>query len=103
MDSLYWIQETYPHEMIENKHLKNLVERLRIDVNFLQQHLTHLNETTENNLSRYQDICIELLERQRGILTDINNNSEFDEDLIRKYMGLVDIEEYRMRERKLDS
>jgi CPA1 family monovalent cation:H+ antiporter len=29
----------------------------------------------------------------------INHRAEFDEDLIRKYLSLIDLEEYKLREK----
>ena len=31
----------------------------------------------------------------------MNEHAEFNEDLIRKYLGLVDIEEYKIREKQM--
>ncbi len=31
----------------------------------------------------------------------MNRLSEFDEELIRKYLGLIDVEEYKIREKQL--
>lgn len=42
-----------------------------------------------------------MLEAQRNRLTEMNRLSEFDEDLIRKYLGLIDVEEYKIREKQL--
>lgn len=36
---------------------------------------------------------VELLEYQRRLLTDLNRKSEFDEEIIRKYHALIDMEE----------
>ena len=40
-----------------------------------------------------------MLERQRQLLIEMNRHSEFDEDLIRKYLVLIDLEEYKIREK----
>ncbi|HEY3387678.1 MAG TPA: Na+/H+ antiporter [Saprospiraceae bacterium] len=100
--SLNVLESKYPQETMHNLHLKNLSERLKINLNFLQQHLEDPDPPAITALSNFQDIYLELLEAQREILSDINRNSEFDEDLIRKYLALVDIEEHKIREKKLD-
>jgi CPA1 family monovalent cation:H+ antiporter len=43
-----------------------------------------------------------MLEHQRQLLMDMNKRTEFDEDVIRKYLALIDIEEYRIRERLMN-
>ena len=42
-----------------------------------------------------------LLEQQRDLLNKMNRRSEFNEELIRKYLSLIDIEEFKIREKKL--
>jgi Na+/H+ antiporter len=96
------LDEKYAGEMSSNKHLQNLSERLNLDMNFLQDYLEMADPPNDHSLSRFQDIYLEMLEAQRKILTDINQHSELDEELIRKYLGLVDIEEYKIREKRLD-
>jgi hypothetical protein len=42
-----------------------------------------------------------LLEAQRKLLYEMNYKEEFDEEVIRKYLSLIDIEEYKVREKLL--
>jgi monovalent cation/hydrogen antiporter len=55
----------------------------------------------ENSLISHQTMYLELLEQQRRLLKEINRLAEFDEELIRKYLSLIDVEEYRIREKQL--
>ena len=52
-------------------------------------------------LADYQQAYLDLLEEQRKVLKDMNRRAEFDEDLIRKYLSLIDIEEFKIREKIL--
>ena len=52
-----------------------------------------------NKLKSNQLIYFELLEQQRKLLDEMNHRAEFDEELIRKYLALIDLEEYKLRER----
>lgn len=99
--SLSVLEEKYAHKLIDNQHLKNLSEKLNIELNFLKEHLEHPDPPSANALSYSQEIYLELLDAQRKILIDINHKAEFDEELIRKYLTLVDIEEFKIRERQL--
>jgi monovalent cation/hydrogen antiporter len=45
---------------------------------------------------------LELLERQRDYLHELNKDPEMDEDIIRKYQGLMDLEEEKIRIRYND-
>jgi CPA1 family monovalent cation:H+ antiporter len=76
-----------------------LFARLQIELNFFQQVHEELNHTTENGLTSYQHIYLEMLEHQRRLLYDMNRRAEFDEDLIRKYLSLIDLEEFKLREK----
>lgn len=101
MAALKVLEEKYPKEIAENHHLQNLSERLKIDVGVLELHLEDEENKPSNPLTIHQHIHIDILEAQREILAKINLKSEFDEDLIRKYLVLVDMEEYKLNEKLL--
>lgn len=44
---------------------------------------------------------LKVLKRQRNMLHKINQHIEIDKDLIRKYLALIDGEEFRLRENQL--
>jgi monovalent cation/hydrogen antiporter len=95
--SLKYLQENYGEERIRNKHLDNLLARLEIELNFFQQDLEQLNNPTENVLSNYYRIYLELLDQQRNLLNELDRLAEFDADVVRKYLSIIDIEEYKLR------
>ncbi len=100
--SLQLLDEKYGNEKEQNKHLNNLFEKLKIDLNFFQEDLKELNNGNGSTLINYQNIYLNILERQRELLYEMNRRSEFDEELIRKYLSLIDLEEFKIREKKLD-
>lgn len=55
----------------------------------------------KNSLAEYERIYLELLERQRKLLNEMNRSDEFDEELIRKYLSLIDVEEFEVREKRV--
>jgi monovalent cation/hydrogen antiporter len=97
--SLQLLEEKYGKDRATNQHLNNLMARLQIDVNFLQRDDQELRNPVDNTLRDFQYIYLELLERQRNLLKEMNHLSEFDEDLIRKYLALTDLEEFKVREK----
>ena len=99
--SLQLLEEKYKEERKQNERLDNLFARLELDTNFFQQDLKELANSTDNTLINFQRIYLELLETQRAMLTEMNRRDEFDEELIRKYLGLIDMEEFKMREKIL--
>ncbi len=84
---------------MQNEHLNNLLERLQIDLNFFQRDLEEIIHTTENVRANYQRVYLEMLEHQRKLLYEMNRRAEFDEELIRKYLSLIDLEEFKLREK----
>lgn len=102
MASLQLLEEQYGEERIQNEHLNNLFARLQLDLNFFQQDLEELSKATENTLTSFQRIYLECLERQRKLLYEMNRRAEFDEDVIRKYLSLIDLEEFKIREKLWD-
>jgi CPA1 family monovalent cation:H+ antiporter len=84
----------------QNEHLNNLNERLQLDV-------SHFNREMEkpsvdgNSLVQFQHAYLKLLEYQRDLLNQMNQRAEFDEEIIRKYLSLIDLEEFKLREKIL--
>lgn len=99
--SLQFLREQYGHKGEENKHLDNLLERLQIDLDFFRRNAEENNQNGSNALSKFQRIYLELLERQRNMLSEINHLAEYDEELVRKYLSLTDLEEFKLREKLL--
>lgn len=97
--SLELLNEKYDGHRKQNEHLDNLFSRLQLDLNFFQQDLKELSNSTGNSLVDFHRIYLDLLDGQRKLLSDMNQRSEFDEDLIRKYLGLIDLEEFKIREK----
>lgn len=99
--SLELLDEKYNAERNQNEHLENLYTRLQTSLNFFRQGTEDVIHAEDNPLSRYQEIYLEILEKQRELLSKINQRADFNEDLIRKYMALIDLEEFRIREKQI--
>ncbi len=99
--ALQLLDEKYQADRQQNEHLKNLFARLQLDLNFFQQDVNELVNLPDNKLNHFQRIYLEILESQRQMLMAMNQRDEFDEDLIRKYLTLIDMEEFKIREKQL--
>ena len=53
-------------------------------------------------MQNFKQIYLKLLKEQRKLLHEMNRRFEFDEELIRKYLALTDVEEYKIHERLND-
>lgn len=82
-----------------NEHLANLYERLQLDLRLLRQTEEQTDTTARNARLAYQRRYLDLLGRQRSSLSQLNHRADFDEELIRKYFALIDLEEYKIREK----
>ena len=74
-----------------------------MDLNFFQQVVNELVNLPDNKLNQFQRIYLEILESQREMLTAMNQRDEYDEDLIRKYLSLIDMEEFKVREKRVQN
>ena len=99
MVSLQLLEEKYGEERKRNAYLDNLFTRLEMDTKIFQEDLQMAAGVSREAQSGFQLIYLELLERQRKLLYDLNHRDEFDEDLVRKYLSLIDLEEFKVREK----
>jgi Na+/H+ antiporter len=97
--SFNYLQEKYGDGEMQNEHLHNLRSRLEIELNFFRQDIEGLNSEADNSFWKFLDIYLELLDAQRNLLYEMNRRTEFDEELIRKYLSLIDLEEFKIREK----
>jgi len=90
-------------ESAPNESVENLRSKLKTDLEFYDQILDEekSGKDAEAALRNSQTAYLELLEEKRRTLNKMNNKMEFDEELIRKYLSLIDLEEYKIRERQL--
>lgn len=96
--SVQFLEEKYIDDLKRNEHVNNLHGRLKIDQVFFEGELQEADDTKENALRSYLRIYLELLEQQRRVLNEMNREGEYDEELIRKYFSLIDLEEFKIRE-----
>ncbi len=97
--SLQYAEEKYGKNWLKNEHLQILQSRLKAELNFFNRQLETTGSEEDNSLKDFQRIYLEILEEQRRLLDKMNHRFEFDEDLIRKYLSLVDLEEFKLREK----
>jgi monovalent cation/hydrogen antiporter len=96
--SLRFLEQAHGKGPYLNEHLKNLSAKLRTDLNVFEQDITDVNNASRHSLIQFQNIYLTLLEEQRKALYKLNRDDGYDEELIRKYLSLVDLEETKLRE-----
>lgn len=99
LTSIQYLEQKLQAEGHLSDHLRNLQERLKIEMQFFTKLLTEKDFSIQNPVKDFQYVYLEMLEQQRKTLLAINLKTEFDEDLIRKYLSLIDMEEFKIREK----
>ena len=97
--SLQYLEDNYGGLWSQNEHLKNLHARFSTDASFFARELNAADNSGNGTLIQFQKAYFELLDHQRKLLREMNRREEFDEEVIRKYMSLIDIEEFKLREK----
>nr|ACN18076.1 Na+/H+ antiporter [uncultured bacterium BLR5] len=97
--SLQFLEQEYGEQRVDNEYVEILFRRLQIDLRSLDQNFDESNGPREESSKKYRSIYLQLLEHQRQVLNEMNNSANVDEELIRKYLSLIDLEEYKIQER----
>lgn len=102
--SLEFLKNNHADSIAGNAHLENLQNRLNIDLKYFSELMQQDGAPDGNSpMSQLQLIYLEMLDEQRKMLHAMNHRAEFDEDLIRKYLALTDLEETKVREKLPES
>lgn len=96
--SLAFLEQGQASSMDTNEHLKNLFAKFRTDLGLFDQSVNTFKAIGKGSLVEYQQIYLSLLEHQRQVLRDLNSDAGYDEELIRKYLAIIDLEETKLRE-----
>jgi Na+/H+ antiporter len=97
--SKQYVEDHHAHSLSHNEHLMNLRSRLSLDLKLLEQEMEESEKKQESELRKFQHIYLSMLDHQRTILDKMNTKEEFDEEIIRKYLAMIDMEEYKLREK----
>jgi Na+/H+ antiporter len=98
--ALHYVEEQAIQEAKPNEYLQNLHARLQLDTEYLGRALEASDDTERRRLQHFQQHYLALLDQQRTLLHHMNQRAEFDEEIIRKYLALLDVEEYKLREKQ---
>jgi CPA1 family monovalent cation:H+ antiporter len=88
--SVAFLSETNGETLKTNRALQRLKERYEGEQLFE-------DEDRNNEQEDYRLVYIKLLEYQRNVLLEMNKKMETDENIIRKYFGMLDLEEEKLR------
>ena len=99
--ALDFLRDNHAARPEHNAHLQNLQRRLEVDFRYSAALSGDgQRELPQSPMTEHQGIDLEVLDRQKDLLHRMNHRSEFDEELIRKYLPLLDPEEIKLREKR---
>lgn len=101
--SLQFLDEKYGEHLLDNEHFNNLKTKLKAELDYFNHSLKEQEKNIDHSLQDYHDVYLELLDEQRRILDKMNQKAEYDEEIIRKYHALIDLEEFRIREKRIQA
>lgn len=96
--SFKFLEQGYDNTRGSNEHLKILSAKFRTDSSVFQQNLEMFNKVSRDSMVQYHETYLALLEEQRKALHQLNHQDGYDEELIRKYLSIIDLEETKLRE-----
>jgi CPA1 family monovalent cation:H+ antiporter len=82
----------------KNEYVRHLSAKLRTDLETFRQDLDAFNSMSRDQLAEYRDNYLALLNEQRKALLELNRQDGYDEELIRKHLSILDLDEIRLRE-----
>jgi CPA1 family monovalent cation:H+ antiporter len=86
---LTFLDQNYPSEVSANPLLRQLRSRLCTDDEQLQRQTPEIQQ-------QYMHIYLKVLKKQRQFLLDLNKSLANDEEIIRKYQRILDIEQEKL-------
>lgn len=96
--SIHFLEDKHKDARQSNDHIKVLYKKLNADLNFFDQEFDELDTSEDQTLSAYQQIYLDLLQHQREVLNELNRKEDYDEELIRKFQALIDLEEFKIKQ-----
>ncbi len=87
--SLAFLNDHFPAEVKKNPLLHQLCSRFYTDNDQLQHQGPYVQ-------SEYREIYLKLLKKQRKYLNELNQSLENDEEIIRKYQTILDLEQEKL-------
>lgn len=97
--ALKLLHEKYSNEIEINQLLRNLQQRYETDVKLFDvpDEVEFLSEAADGSFKNYTAVATEIFNEQRALLNSINKKAEVDEDVIKKHLMMIDIEEEKLR------
>lgn len=97
--SINYLQENYAEELENNAKLKRFFQQLQHTINRERQIVSEEETAKERNAARekFNHIFLELVANRRRELFNLRREKTYDDEVLREYERLLDLEEARMQ------
>ena len=99
--SIAYLEEKHAEDVRANGFLKSVHGKFKFESDLLSTAAPKEKNPDQLTNDNHREAYLALLDHQRKVLADLNQDDLYDEDLIRKYLALVDLEEFKVREKNL--
>lgn len=96
--ALKLLEDDYQQEVQTNSLLLNIRERLESERTYVEGRSNRTHDETMHTRNNYQSVYTAVLNAQREVLYNLNRKPEFQDEVIKKYVAQLDLEEEKMRQ-----
>jgi Na+/H+ antiporter len=96
--ALALLNTDYQNDVISNKLLHNMKERLESELAYVDSRTNRTQDEATKAKEHYQTVFKAVINVQREVLQKLNKNPEFEEDVIKKHVAQLDLEEEKLRQ-----
>lgn len=92
------LNEKYQEQVMRNGLLQSLRLKMESDGKLLELLQNSSDNSAEKVFHEYKKVALHVLDEQRELLHRMNRKAEFDEEILRKHLSLLDLEQEKMRQ-----
>jgi NhaP-type Na+/H+ or K+/H+ antiporter len=96
--ALQLLEDKYQQEVKTNDLLLSIRNKLESERTYVNGRNNRTDDEAAHTKHTYQTVYTAVLEAQRRILYELNRKPEFEDEVIKKYVAQIDLEEKKMRQ-----
>lgn len=96
--ALALLNTDYRNDVISNELLHNMKDRLESELAYVDNRTNRTADESITAKEHYQAVFKAVIDTQRDVLQKLNKKPEFEEDVIKKYVAQLDLEEEKLRQ-----
>lgn len=102
VSAIKMLNEKYAAQVEQNSLVKALCERFSAEKNLIEEQIGANNQqVTDQQAGEFQAIMMDVLKEQRSLLLTFNKKENVPDDIIRRQLELLDLEEEKIRRQRV--